>query len=71
MSTELQSPPTDLLAEDSEYSINLPTPCRVTTDRITGEELGDAAITEDPEYTIRAWMAVVSYLLGDFTFLYE
>lgn len=62
---------TDLLAEESEYSINLPTPCRVTTDRITGEELGDAAITEDPEYTIRAWMAVVSYLLGDFTFLYE
>ena len=61
----------DLLAEESQYSINLPSPCRATTDRITGDELGDAALTEDPDYTVRAWMAVVSYLLGDFAFLYE
>ena len=60
-----------LLEEGGEYSVNLPSPCRATTDRITGDELGEAAITEDPDYTIRAWMAVVSYLLGDFAFLYE
>lgn len=70
-STVFEHGNTDLLSEDSQYSINLPTPCRVTTDRITGEDLGDAALTEDPDYTIRAWMAVVSYLLGDFRFLYE
>jgi hypothetical protein len=61
----------DLLSEDPEYSINLPNPCQATTDRITGEDLGGAALTEDPDYTVRAWMAVVSYLLGDFAFLYE
>lgn len=62
---------TDLLSEESSYSINLPTPCRATTDYITGEELGEMGISEDPDYTVRAWMAVVSYLLGDFAFLHE
>lgn len=62
---------TDLLSESSNYSVALPSPCRASTDRITGDELGDAALTDDPDYTVRAWMAVVSYLLGDFGFLYE
>ncbi len=62
---------TDLLNESSNYSVALPSPCRASTDRITGEELGAAALTDDPDYTVRAWMAVVSYLLGDFGFLYE
>lgn len=62
---------TDLLSESSNYSVALPSPCRASTDRITGEELGAAALTDDPDYTVRAWMAVVSYLLGDFGFLYE
>jgi hypothetical protein len=61
----------DLLSEDPQYSVNLPGDCRATTDRITGEQLGDAALTEDPDYTVRAWMAVVSYLLGDYAFLHE
>ncbi|MEM6292229.1 MAG: hypothetical protein AAGA54_13220, partial [Myxococcota bacterium] len=61
----------DLLSEDPEYSVALPSPCRASTDRITGEELGDAALIDDPDYTVRAWMAVVTYLLGDHAFLYE
>ena len=28
-------------------------------------------LTDDPSYTVRAWMAVVTYLLGDAKFLYE
>ncbi len=28
-------------------------------------------VTEDPDYTVRAWMAVVTYLLADYRFLYE
>ncbi len=31
----------------------------------------DQRITEDPNYTIRAWMAVVNYMLSDFRFLHE
>ncbi len=61
----------DLLSENSTYPVALPSACRATTDRITGEELGDASLTDDPDYTVRAWMAVVSYLLGDFAFLHE
>lgn len=49
----------------------LRSPCRASTDRITGIELGEAALTDDPDYTVRAWMAVVTYVLGDFGFLYE
>ncbi len=61
----------DLLSEDPNYPVALPSDCRATTDRITGDDLGAAALTDDPDYTVRAWMAVVSYLLGDFAFLYE
>jgi hypothetical protein len=31
----------------------------------------DVQIVEDPDYTVRAWMAVVAAMLGDFRFLYE
>lgn len=31
----------------------------------------DEQLTEDPEYVVRAWMGVVTYLLGDYRFLYE
>ncbi len=30
-----------------------------------------AKLTTDELYTIRAWQAVVAYLLADYTFLYE
>jgi hypothetical protein len=46
--------------------------CQVREDRITGEEFGDGARLEmDEQYTIRSWMAVLTYLLSDYDFLYE
>lgn len=62
----------DLLSESPEYSTALEGACRATIDRVSGDDLpeGDQLI-DDPDYTIRAWMAVTSYLLGDYRFLYE
>jgi hypothetical protein len=46
--------------------------CRATTDWYTGETLPTAnQVTADSRYTIRAWMAVLAYMLGDYRFLYE
>lgn len=57
---------------DGDYGMALPGPCQATTDLATGEAIAaDLQIIEDPDYTVRAWMAVVSYLLGDYKFLYE
>lgn len=45
--------------------------CRAETD-FDGVELPEEnRITRDDTYTIRAWMAVVTYLLADYNFLYE
>ncbi|MGD8318017.1 MAG: hypothetical protein PVH21_13605 [Myxococcales bacterium] len=47
-------------------------PCRLFNDRNTGESLPDGRrINRDEDYTLRAWMAAVSYLLSDYQFLYE
>jgi len=54
-----------------EYGTALPGACQATTDFWSGDELGERALSEDPEYTIRAWMAVMSYLLSDYRFLHE
>ncbi len=48
----------------------LPFLCRRTKDMYTGEDL-DTEIVDDPNYVIRAWMAVVAYLMADYEFLYE
>lgn len=46
--------------------------CGATKDPNTGVALADAdKLTADELYTIRAWQAVVAYLLSDYTFLYE
>lgn len=46
--------------------------CRARTDFWTGEELPEAdRIERDAHYTTRAWMAVLTYLLLDYRFLYE
>ncbi|HMV68299.1 MAG TPA: DUF1588 domain-containing protein, partial [Myxococcota bacterium] len=51
---------------------DLPSACRATEDPFTGVDLPDAArVTRDAEGTIRAWMAVLTYLLSDARFLYE
>jgi len=50
----------------------MPWACRGRWDRLTGEELPEAEqINQDEVYAIRAWMAVVTYLLSDWGFLYE
>ncbi|MBZ5708514.1 DUF1588 domain-containing protein [Nannocystis pusilla] len=47
-------------------------PCGATKDPNTGVALPDEQkLTQDELYTIRAWQAVVAYLLSDFAFLYE
>ncbi len=46
--------------------------CRAVGDYYTGEEWPDEQrITDDSRYTVRAWMAVMTYLLADYRFLYE
>jgi len=53
-------------------SKNLPYSCRMRIDPDTGEDLAaDVQIVGDELYTIRAWQAVLSYLLTDYRFLYE
>jgi hypothetical protein len=55
-----------------ELSRFLPGACRGERDLITDEELPeDQRIREDREGTVRAWMAVVTYLLADQRFLHE
>ncbi len=47
-------------------------PCLAYVDPNTLEEIPEAKrLTDDPNYTVRAWMAVITYLLSDYTFLYE
>lgn len=46
--------------------------CRASKDQATGLNLADdQKITEDPNYTVRAWQAVMTYLMSDYRFIYE
>jgi hypothetical protein len=46
--------------------------CQARVDPNTQVELPeDKRLGEDPNYTVRAWMAVITYLLSDYRFLYE
>ncbi len=57
---------------DESVSDQLVGQCRLNNDRITGADLPDSRrINRDTEYTIRAWMAAMSYLLSDYRYLYE
>jgi hypothetical protein len=53
----------------------LPNRCMRNNDLLTGAALNgagsDGRLRTDPNYVIRAWMAVVAYLLADYRFLYE
>ncbi len=54
------------------YDANLPGNCRSESDWWTGNPLPDERkISADPDYTIRAWMGVMTYMLSDYRFLYE
>lgn len=58
--------------ESATYSAQLPGLCQAINDRLTGDPIPDEQrIIDDPDYTVRAWMAVVTYLVGDYQFLYE
>ena len=57
------------LAEGTYLPV-LPTACQGTKNPIDGAAI-DGGIVEDPDYKVRAWMAVLTYLLGDYNFLYE
>ncbi len=57
---------------DGTYDAFLPFQCRAVEDFWTGQEFPDAEkIERDDRYTVRAWMAVVTYLMMDYRFLHE
>jgi hypothetical protein len=45
--------------------------CRGRWDPSTGLELTGGIIDDDPNYTIRSWMAVMAYLMMDYRFTFE
>ncbi len=65
-----------ILNSGGEWStVRLPDLCDVTRDfegndlrKVNGEDL---SLTQDRQYVVRAWMAVVAYLLADYTFFYN
>jgi mono/diheme cytochrome c family protein len=54
----------------STENTQLPALCRRNKDLTTGANLANP-ILQDPDYTLRAWIAVVAYLLSDYRFVYE
>lgn len=57
---------------DKTYGNYLPYHCRHLRDFWTNKDHpNDKQITQDPNYTIRSWMAVMTYLLSDYRFLHE
>ncbi|MBM4375284.1 MAG: hypothetical protein FJ095_09380 [Deltaproteobacteria bacterium] len=59
-------------ATEKPVPADLPYDCRVTADYFSGAAYPEERrVTKDETYVIRAWMAVVTYLLGDYRFLYE
>jgi hypothetical protein len=53
-------------------SVDLPGACRAYNDYWTGKDLPEEQrVTQDPDYTIRAWMGVLTYMLSDYKFLHE
>lgn len=54
----------------SSLTAQLPYRCVRTKDMVTGTTLS-VGMSNDPIYMVRAWMAVVAYLLSDYRFLYE
>lgn len=54
------------------YTADLPWQCRAENDWFTGNPIPDGRrITSDPDYTVRAWMGVMTYMLSDYRFLHE
>ena len=54
------------------YPGELPGPCRSNQDYWTGADLPEERRTNnDPDYTVRAWMGVLTFMLSDYKFLHE
>ncbi len=54
-----------------EYDASLPWECQANTDPKTGEDYPeDQRMGRDEDYVVRAWMAVVTYMLSDYKFLH-
>lgn len=61
----------DALAAGDETSL-LHWRCMALVDPMTGEQLPpEDKVQYDPDYTVRSWMAVFTYLLSDYRFIYE
>ncbi|MBM4359228.1 MAG: hypothetical protein FJ096_14080 [Deltaproteobacteria bacterium] len=61
-----------LAATEKPLSPDLPYDCRAERDYYSGTPFpDDRKVTTDFKYVIRSWMAVVTYMLGDYKFLYE
>lgn len=55
-----------------QYGDSLPGVCQVRNDYWSGADLPeDEQVVRDEKYTMRAWMAVVAYLVTDYNFVYE
>jgi hypothetical protein len=58
--------------KDGLVDANLAGACRSTTNWWTGVPLpANEQIVGDSQYIVRSWMAVLTYLLSDYKFLYE
>ena len=54
------------------YPPELAGPCRSTNDYWTGNDLPEERkVFADPDYTVRAWMGVMTFMLSDYKFLHE
>lgn len=61
-----------LKVRNGQLSAELPGACRVTHEFWSGAELPEGdRLVRDELYTVRAWSAVVTYLLADWRFLYH
>jgi hypothetical protein len=59
-------------AVSDRYRQELPGECSVYNEYWSGAPVPEGEeLNQDPNYTIRAWMAVTSYLLSDYAFVYE
>jgi hypothetical protein len=56
----------------AQFPENIPGVCQVHEEYWTQTELPEGEhVDRDEKYTIRAWMAVMTYLLSDYAFVYE
>ena len=60
------------MVDNDETSRNLIYSCRPNEDPSTGEDIpSELRLYADPDFTIRAWRAVMMYMLSDYNFLFE